>query len=96
MIAEYSGLFSYRQFYEFSGSQAELDRLCPIQNFVYWWTNTVNTGRWQYKFAVSWYTWEILNLQLYWALLHSRYCPVGVYDRHRGRVDGPLQHADCG
>ena len=24
-----------------------------------WWTNTVNsTGRWQYKFAVSWYTWE--------------------------------------
>ena len=24
-----------------------------------WWTNTVNsTGRWQYKFAVSWFTWE--------------------------------------
>ena len=27
-----------------------------------WWTNTVNsTGRWQYKFAVSWYTWETTN-----------------------------------
>ena len=24
-----------------------------------WWTNAVNsTGRWQYKFAVSWFTWE--------------------------------------
>ncbi|MDG2033737.1 MAG: MFS transporter [Rhodospirillales bacterium] len=27
-----------------------------------WWTNTVNsTGRWQYKFAVSWFTWETTN-----------------------------------